>query len=289
MEKGNKFKQKIKILHIPTSGVNAGGITKFIIDTMTEMQIDNEVSCYILSPYKVSPFFKKLLKQSNKSLIVIEGRSKNPVGYFFKILNYIKKNNFDIVQVHGSSSLMAVEILAAKAAGVQVRIAHSHNTTCSHKFLNNMLKPVFLKNKTHALACSQEAGKWLFGSKNFEVIHNGIDLKKFEFSNLNRSAIRSKLGIEKDTFVIGHVGHFNYQKNHEFLVDVFKKIEQKRPNSALILIGTGKLENKIRAQVEQLHLNEKVFFIGNIDDVYKWLSAMDVFFYLVGLKDFRLF
>lgn len=275
--KTNGPKKTLKVLHIPTSGVNAGGITKFILDTMGELSAEKKLECHILSPFNVEHSLKKRLNNLGLSLVVINGRTRFPLGYFSKLLTYLRKNNFDLVHVHGSSSLMALELLAAKLAGVDVRIAHSHNTTCDHKFLHKLLRPLFLRSYTQALACSQAAGEWLFLANDFKVIYNGVDLQRFQFSERQRSAIRKSLGIARDTFILGHVGHFNQQKNHTFLIDVFQKIERVMPNANLLLIGTGSRKDQIKAKVEQLKLSDKVFFIGNVTDVYNWFSAMDVF------------
>lgn len=267
----------MKILHIPTSGVNAGGITKFIIDTMTDITFLKDVDCYVLSPIIVDKPLKDFFDSSYLHLVVMEGRRENPVIYFLKLLSYLKRNKFDIIHVHGSSSIMSIELLAAKLAGIKVRIAHSHNITCEHMQMHKILLPMFSRLYTHAVSCSEAAGEWLFCHGDFTVIYNGIDLKKFSFSMENKDDIRSRLRLRKDDFVLGCVGHFNRQKNHDFLIDIFQKIEQIDKRARLLLIGSGSLESKIKEKVHNYNLEEKVFFIGNVSDVHRWLSAMDVF------------
>lgn len=269
--------KKLKVLHIPTSGVNAGGITKFIFDTMGEQSVKNKLECYILSPIDVEPSFKKRLTVLGTTLVIFNERTRSPHIYFFKLLSYLRKNEFDLIHVHGSSSLMSLELLAAKLAGIKVRIAHSHNTTCDHQTLHKLLKPLFLRSYTHALACSQAAGEWLFLNKPFEVIYNGVDLKRLSFSKENRTALRKKLGLSADALVLGHVGHFNRQKNHHFLLDIFQEVARLDESARLILIGSGKLENEIKQKARQLQLSDKILFIGNVDDVENYFSAMDAF------------
>lgn len=270
-------KNNLKILHIITSGVNAGGITKFVINTMASIVEQNDVDCYVLSPISVNKSLQNIFENSKLKLVEIKGRTKNPIGYFFKLRYYIKKNNFDIVHIHGSSALMTVELLAAKLAEVEVRIVHSHNITCDYKLLHKILNPLFQKLYTNALACSKDAGEWLFGNRDFTIIYNGIDLQKFKFSLEDRDKIRRELGITENNLVIGHIGHFNKQKNHTFLVDIFQKLEKIEGDARLLLIGTGKLEESIKDKIASLNLSEKVFFIGNVDDVYRYFSAMDIF------------
>ena len=125
---------------------------------------------------------------------------------------YIAKEKIDIVHVHGSSAIMSVELLAAKLAGCKVRIAHSHNTTCENKKVDQMLRPLFNKLYTERFACGQEAGKWMFGTQSFMVIPNGRSLQKYEYNSEKRVQYRNKLNVPANAFIIGHVGRFNDQK-----------------------------------------------------------------------------
>ena len=122
----------------------------------------------------------------------------------------------------------------------------------------------------------------MFGDKTFDqgkvkIIHNAIDLDKFKFDLEARKKLRKEFGIKDNTTVIGHVGRFVQQKNHTFLVDVFKEYHKKNPDSKLLLIGTGPLEEKIKAKVEKLNLMDSVLFLGQREDTNKLYSVMDVF------------
>ena len=107
------------------------------------------------------------------------------------------------------------------------------------------------------------------------MLRNGLDYSLYQFSEENRNALRKELGIE-NSFVVGHVGRFSQQKNHEFLVDIFKCISDKNPNAVLLLAGIGELENAIHKKVNHLGLKNKVIFLGRRDDVPRLLSAFDV-------------
>ena len=126
------------------------------------------------------------------------------------------------------------------------------------------------------LACSKEAGEWLFGNTQFIVLNNGIDVSKYVFNQNIREEYRKILGFS-DELVLGHVGRFSNQKNHNFLIDIFYEIIKINKKSKLILIGTGELENEIKEKVESLSLKEKVIFLGARADVNKIMQAMDVF------------
>ena len=119
---------------------------------------------------------------------------ENPLKYFLKLISIIKKGNYQIVHAHGGPPF-AVEMLAARIAGVKVRIAHSHNTASDYSTINNLLRPIFLKNYTVGFACGKEAGEWLYAGRKFEVI-NGIDVEKFSYNEISRNEFRERYHLQ---------------------------------------------------------------------------------------------
>lgn len=268
---------RLKILHIPTSGLNAGGISRFIIDTTSKFDPDGLIESHVLSPFPLKQINTQTIQDANLKLTIIPGRSKNPIAYFGKLLSFLKSEIFDVIHVHGSSALLSLELLAAKLAGIEVRIAHSHNIKCDHPKLHAALLPIFQRLSTHRLACSPSAGQWLFNQEDFTVLYNGIDLEAFQFSLADRQSIRKQLQLEDDYFLLGHIGHFNQQKNHTFLINLFYQVSLNQPKSRLLLIGTGPLEKTIQDKIKELNLVDKVFFLGNVSNPQSYLSAMDYF------------
>lgn len=131
-------------------------------------------------------------------------------------------------------------------------------------------------------ACSELAGRYLFGNKAFDrgkvkIIHNAIDIEKFKFDEVARKKLRKEFGIKDSTVVIGHVGRFVQQKNHTFLVDVFNEYHKKNLDSKLLLVGSGPLEDEIKKKVERLGFKDSVLFLGQRDDINKLYSVMDIF------------
>src|SRR5699024_12413484 len=108
------------------------------------------------------------------------------------------------------------------------------------------------------------------------VFNNGIDLEKFKYNEQVRKEYRKKLRLE-NKFVIGHIGRFNMQKNHHFLLQVFNELQKKRSNSILLLIGDGELKEDIIREVEQMGLKDKVRFLGVRKDTRELYQAMDIF------------
>lgn len=216
---------------------------------------------------------KKLFEENGSKIYVVK-RNSNPIGYMHKIKKIMRENNYDLVHIHGNSATMAIELLAAKQVGIPVRIPHSHNTTSDHMRAHKLLKPLFNKNYSYGFACGNEAGKWLYGDKSFVVINNGVDTDKFKYNEEYRKEIRSKYGVD-NKFVVGHVGLFNYQKNHEILIEIFRKLYMKNPNSVLMLVGEGEELEYIKELVKDEKLENDVIFIGTTDEVNKYMMAFD--------------
>lgn len=189
--------------------------------------------------------------------------------------------------VHSNINTLSVfPLYAAKKAGVPVRIAHSHSTSNPREWKKNMMKnalrPFSKKYATDYFACSELAGRYLFGDKTFDkgevkIIRNAIDAEKFKFDPEARKRLRKEIGIADDDFIIGHIGRFVEQKNHRFLIDVFAEVKKKKKNAKLVLTGQGSLLEEIEQKVKDLGLEKDVFFLGQRSDTDKLYSVFDVF------------
>lgn len=201
------------------------------------------------------------------------------------LIDLFKKNNYKIV--HSNINALSVfPLRAAKKAGVPIRIAHSHSTTNKKEWKKNLMKqalrPFSKKYATNYFACSELAGRWLFGDRTFEqgkvtIINNAIDLDKFKYSKKIGKEKRKELGIKDDTLVIGHIGRFVAQKNHTFLIDIFNELHKKKKNSILLLIGQGPLMDEIKEKVEMIGISDSVKFLGQRGDVDELYQVFDVF------------
>ena len=201
------------------------------------------------------------------------------------VKSFLEEHTYDVVHVHsGSISALAYVAKAARCTGVNKVIVHSHATgipSIKHKAIRFIFGFMLRVNATDFLACSVEAGKMKYPSdivrNKLVVIKNGISIEKYRLCSIKRDSIRKSLGIAKDTFVLGHVGRFSYEKNHGFLIDVFNRVHEQIPNSKLLLVGDGELVNEIRVKVKELGLENLVVFTGNVDNVQDYYQAMNVF------------
>lgn len=265
---------KIKVLVISTVPIRPDGITGVIFNLFHAMD-KKDVVIDLLAINQPDEKYIVDIENAGGHVYQCE-RLKNIVKYMNYIYALVKRNEYDIVHAHGNSNMLALDLLPVKLAGCKVRIAHSHNTTCSSKMLNSLLAPVFMRLYTEGLACGDKAGKWLFGNHYFRVIKNGIDVDRFFFSKDKRKIIRDKFNIKSDEIVIGHVGLFNEQKNHKFIVDVAACLKKRNIPFKIILIGEGELLGTIKNYVGSKKMNDSFIFTGSVSNVPDYLSGIDV-------------
>ena len=204
--------------------------------------------------------------------------------YIRTLTRILKENKYQII--HSNINALSVfPLFCAYVAKIPIRIAHSHSTTNKKEVKKNILK-ILLRpfSKIFAnrfFACSEHAGRWLFGKK-FDkkgiLINNAIDSGIFDYNEKVRDEVRKDLNIE-NKLVIGHVGRFIEQKNHYKIIEVFDKCYKKNKDVVLLLIGEGKLKKEIISKCFDLGLQKNVIFLGQRDDVNRIFQAMDVFLF----------
>lgn len=226
----------------------------------------------------VASRFRKLCNERNVKIFEIAPRKENPWKFYTQLFKIYVREKFDIVHVHGSNASIGAELFLAKLAGIKGRIAHSHNTTSTSMRIHKIMKPIFDISYTDGLACGELAGKWLFGEKPFTVIPNGVKINNFKFDIRLRNSMREKLNL-KGKFVIGHIGRFNYQKNHLFLLKVFNEIYKRNKNAILLLVGKGPDYKKIKSQVMDAPYKSNVILYGETNNPASLYMAMDEFLF----------
>lgn len=282
--------QPIKVLYF-VDRMRRGGIQSLVVDWVSRFDKNKIHVDFLLlddgEKYELEDTLKELgcdVYKLNKIWV------KQPFDFIkeARALDKFFKEHHDYKALHLHSSSKNYMVLKyAKKYCIPVRIAHSHNIDFQtenfcKKIIGNLLKIKLIKYSTDYFACSEMAGKWLFGEKivnseKFRVIRNAIDYEKFRYDTGIRNRMRKQFSFTKDNIVIGHVGRFVNQKNHEFLINLFVKLVNINANYRLLLIGTGEREGKIRALVKINNISDKVIFAGFRTDVQQCMQAMDLF------------
>ena len=191
---------------------------------------------------------------------------------------------YKVLHTH-SRSYASIYLKIAKKRGL-VTISHSHSTsngTGMKALIKKIMQFPIRFQATYLFACSNEAGKWLFGKKtvnnpNYRVFPNAIDSSLFKYDSKVRDKVRKQLGLD-GTFVIGHVGRMSEPKNHKFLLQIFKKYQKINSNSKLLLIGDGELYSEIDNLIHKLDLSDKIIVLGAKKNTYDFYQAMDCFIF----------
>lgn len=265
-----------KILVISTSGFSKKeGISTVLIDNLGRFdKLKFDIHVVVQGDYD-----KELITEISNvgiSCKFIPSRKNSVFKYIYNLIHIFLTEKYHAVYVHGSSAIMSIELLIAFLCGCKVRIVHSHNTTCNHKMADKMLRPLFYHLYTDALACGEEAGKWLYGNRNFTIIKNGRDVSVYSFDEVKRKNIREQLQVGTNSLLVGNVGNFIEQKNHAFTLKVFNELLSIRPDSYLYLMGTGPKVEEIKQLAKELGIYNKVIFTGTVRNIPDMLQAMDV-------------
>lgn len=271
----------LKVLQI-VSGMNRGGLETFVMNVYRNIDREKIQFDFLLHSEKDCDYNAEIRSLGGKIYVVPARnkgimKNKKALDLFFK-----EHQEYSVVHMHESSLSYIEPLCAARRNGVPVRILHSHNTSLAKgNTIHRILHKIHQKNidtiATHYFACSDEAGKWMFGNKNLPVqfVKNGIETQKFIYNRDTRSKYRQELDIE-NKFVIGHVGRFTYAKNHLGLVDIFWELSKKDNNAVLLLVGDGPQRELVHKKLEEYHLENKVIFLGVRTDIPQLLQAMDI-------------
>lgn len=266
-------------------GMNAGGAETFLMKVYraldkSQYQMDFAVAI------KDKGFYDDEILSMGGKIFHITPKSEGFLKNFFDIRRIVKENQYGSVLRTSQHSLSAMELLAARLGGAKKMIFRSSNSnTATENYVSLLLHrtcmfmPRYFANVR--IAPSVEAANFMYGKNSVEkgvaeIVPNGINLDYYKYDETSRQKIREEFDL-KDSFVVGHVGRFNQQKNHEFLIRVFFELQKEKSNARLLLIGMGELESKIRNLCETLDICDKVIFAGIRSDLPALYSAMDVF------------
>ena len=285
LKKNNK---KVKVLQY-TERWGTGGIESFIMNLYRNIDL-NKFSMDLLTSQNESTIYdEEINKYGGQKNVTLETIYTSPITRVVQNLKIFRKKirtaNCDILHLNVGNGVSLIYAYLAKKEGIKRIIVHSHNTGIKKENYifkiigHEICKRLFSRYATDFFACSDKAAQWLFTKKYLKdvtIINNGIYVDKYQFSQTKREQLRKELHID-DKLVIGNIGRFTEQKNHTFLIDIFKYIHLQNKNTVLLLIGEGELEDNIKSKVKQLGMDKEVIFFGTTNKIPNVLSAMDVF------------
>lgn len=262
---------------------NPGGIETYVLN-MLKVIDKSKIHFDILSVFK-DVAYKNKFKEYGCNIYNICSFLSNPIKHKKCLIEIIKQNRYDAIYMNVMDSGSYYTAKIAKQHGLKI-ITHSHNSNTNRKIIHLILKNKLSKISDIKLACSNDAGKFMFTDSNFTVIPNAIDFNKFRFDDKDRILVRNKYNIGLNSTVFCHTGRMTEQKNPLFIIRLFEKLYKNNNDSFLIYVGDGKLRDKIYNLVDEIDKSlygykKHIIFIGSVekDEIPKYLSASDVFLF----------
>ena len=278
---------KYKILHV-VGGMDKGGTETMLINMYKKID-KNKVQFDFLYTTNKETYYDKEIYKLGGNIIRIDSLDLLNIK---KIINQISnciKNNGPYQAIHAHTLFnCGIAMKAAKKSGVDIRISHAHTTSDNEvglvrKIYISLMRKLILNNSTNLLACSDLAGKYLFGAENiksdkYTIFPNLISYENIidvNYEDVDKFKIENKL--QKDDLVIGHIGTFKESKNQKFLLKMVKVLKEKNKNVKLLLVGDGSMRDELETMCRDLDISDKVIFTGTRDDIDVILNSMDVF------------
>lgn len=272
--------EKIRVLHVIT-GMGSGGAEAFIMNMFRN--IDNKQVVFDFLLRSEENMYEDEIKSLGGKIYIMPPYPNKLVSNYIQTKKFLKEHKeYKIIHVHGNAFIYISALLIARLKNVPCRIMHSHNTDAGrpiYRIVHKVNKIFMNFLVTDRFACSDKAGKWMFGNRSFLKVNNGIDVDKFVYNEEIRSKVRKKYNVDKDTVLIGHVGRFLKVKNHSYIIDIFNEYIKQNKNSKLMLIGDGPEFETINEKVKGLGLKDKVIFLSKINNVNEMMQAMDIFLF----------
>lgn len=277
------MKKKIKILHV-IGALHIGGAENMAMNFSRYIDRNRFQCDFLVFGKRIGEYESEAINLGAK-VIHIDAPSEGYLAYAKNLKAILEDGNYDVIHSHTLLN-NGLTLKIAYNAKIKKRISHSHSTnsgkieTLRYKIYSFIMKQIIKVYATEYLACGLDAGEYLYGKNVFKakgiVINNGIDLEAYLYNEKKRAKIREEFGIN-NYMVIGHVGRFAEVKNHMFLLDVFKQINNINKDTILLLVGDGELRKDIESKIRTLNLEDNVLLIGNRNDVSDIMQAMDVF------------
>ena len=264
----------MRILMIAVRNLDKGGIESYLMSIYRSLPDDIHIDFVIHS--KDDGCYDEEVQNNGSIIYRLPRLGKKPIKYCNLLYRIIKTGDYDIVHRHATASVMWVDLAVAKYAGCNNRIAHSHNADWNHRAIHKLFIPFLNHYSTLKFACSNKAGKWMYGENSFQVMKNGINVNEFKFDNNIREEYRKKYNLDNKKIVL-LVARMVPGKNHLWFLEVISEIVKEEENIIFVFAGDGELLEKFKKEVKERELTKYTLILGSRNDISNLLSMSDVF------------
>ncbi len=272
------MEEKGKVLHV-LGHLRRGGAETLVLTLYRETDRDKIVFDVLTRGVNIPEVAEEIIKQGGR--VYEMPRFPRRLWKHYRSMKLFFKEHgteYRAIHVHANSLLYVLPLKFARKYKIPIRILHSHNTQPAnplYKVLHYVNRLRVGKSVTKRVACSEEAGVWMFGKRPFDRIKNAIEVSRFTYREEVREQLREQYGV-RNKFVMGHVGRLERQKNQIFLLDVFCEVK-KTVDTVLFMIGEGTLEENLKQYAKEKGIEGSVVFLKNISNVSDYMQMMDVF------------
>lgn len=282
----NRESRRLRVLQVGMTR-NLGGIETYLIEQFRHLDKSTIDYDFVNITGEYSICYEDEILASGSKIYKVVSRHKNPLLHYWQWFNILSQNKgvYDVIVLNTNSLEYVFPLVLGKIFGIPVRVIHSHNSGFENKqglarrLLVGMNKKLLAWSANLRFACSQFAGQWMFKDNPYHVIYNAIDIHKYDADLKVREETRNALGLHTELTLL-HVGRFSYQKNHSFLLDIFKEVHAIQPDSVLLLVGDTTEESEflteVKRKIKEYGLANAVRLLGRRDDVNKIMQAADV-------------
>ena len=282
----NRESRRLRVLQVGMTR-NLGGIETYLIEQFRHLDKNKIDYDFVNITGEYSICYEDEILASGSKIFKVVSRHKNPLLHYWQWFNILSQNKgvYDVIVLNTNSLEYVFPLVLGKIFGIPVRVIHSHNSGFENKqglarrLLVGMNKKLLAWSANLRFACSQFAGQWMFKDNPYHVIYNAIDIHKYDADLKVREETRNALGLHTELTLL-HVGRFSYQKNHSFLLDIFKEVHAIQPDSVLLLVGDTTEESEflteVKRKIKDYGLENSVRLLGRRDDVNKIMQAADV-------------
>lgn len=267
-----------RILHFPDSLNKSNGRMSIIMNIYRQLD-RSKIQFDFVVPHNDMANYHQEITELGGRVHWYQGSVWNYLQVNRFLDKVLRKYPYQIIHYH-ATSIWGASLRSGHQHQITHRIMHSHNAQFSSTKIkglrNQLFSTVMRRYATNYVACSQAAGRTVFGSSSFQVLNNVIDSRRYHFDIKKREKLRKLLGIGRETLLVGQVGRLDKSKNQQFTVKIIKNLLDQSIDVHLLLIGEGADLGVLKEQINMLGMNDAVTILGQRDDVNELYNALDL-------------
>jgi len=272
--------EKKRLMYVNYS-LAMGGIERMIVEFVNRFKGEFSIQVAV---FEAGGGLERVIEEQGVPVFSLDKKEGIDTLLIYRLIKLFKKSGVEIVHTNNFNTWFYVSIAALACPGL-VTVHTEHSLVRGEKFRRFFIERILSHLTKSVIAVSEDVRQLMINKASIapsqvRVIQNGINVRKFAFSEQSRLEKRKELGVGSDMVVYGAVGRLVEVKDHATLIHSFSKHLDdvgQGYNSCLVIIGDGRLRGELNKLISSLGLESVVFIMGERHDVVQWLSAFDVY------------